>query len=183
MVDSTDRVVEIGGVRNKVSQRFLLVAQPLWLRRITGDGDRETSVKTRTLLMLSVATALMILLAGGVLLLQLSGQDDIAAPSAVGDPVEVGDLDITVVSASDLGDRFAIDVEVSGVDDDLSGITLITGDQTLAPLASPADGRCSELTVQAQRCRLDFDISAVAATNRTLLVVRGDAQQNWPLAS
>lgn len=140
-------------------------------------------MKTRTLLLLSVATALMILLAGGVLLFQLSGQDDVIAPSAVGETVGVGDLNITVIRATESGDRFSVDVTVEGVNDDLSGISLVTGDRSLAPLSAEAIGRCARLTVQREECRLDFDISAVESTNRTLLVVRGDAQRNWPLAS
>ena len=133
--------------------------------------------------MLSVVMGLTILLAGGVLLFQLSGQDEVAAPSEVGTAIDVGDLRITVVEATDSGDQFSIEVEVSGVTDDLSGISLITGDRGLAPLTTPADGRCTELTEQIQRCTLDFDTSAVESTNRTLLVIRGDTQRNWPLAS
>ena len=53
-------------------------------------------MKTRTLLLLSVATALAILLAGGVFLLQLSNQRQTSESVAVGAPARVGDVSITV---------------------------------------------------------------------------------------
>ena len=138
-------------------------------------------MRTRTLLLLSVATALVILVAGGVLLAQLAGRDEVVATSAVGEPVRVGDATITVTSVDDTAERFDVTVEVGGVDDDLDGITLLTGDETLAPIAAPAEGRCSELTVAVQRCRLDFDTGASEGSNRVLLVVRGEERATWSL--
>ncbi len=140
-------------------------------------------MKTRTLLLLSVGTALMILLAGGVLLLQLSGQETVVEPGVVGQSASIGDLDIVVFGGSNANDVFSADVEISGVDDDLSGFSLVTGDRRLDPLTAPSDGRCTEISVAPTRCRLDFDISAVESSNRALLVVRGDAQRTWQLGT
>jgi hypothetical protein len=138
-------------------------------------------MKTRTLLLLSVGTALMIVLAGGVLLFQLRSQDETVATSPIGERVKIGELDITVSGSSDRDDLFVVDVEIGGIDDDLTGISLVTGDRRIDPLVAVETGRCAAITVEFQRCRLEFDISAVDSSNRTLLIVRGDAQRNWQL--
>lgn len=136
-------------------------------------------MKTRTLLLLSVGTALAILLAGGVLLFQLSNQQQASEPLVTGSSADVGDLTITVFGAVESGGRYEIDVEVSGVDDDLSGIGLTTAQRSLAPIDAPAEGRCVALTVEAQRCVLAFDTSADSSTSRVLVVRRGDQQRTW----
>ena len=137
-------------------------------------------MKTRTLLLLSVGVGLMILLAGGVLLLQLANESAAVAPAEVGDVVQVGDVDVVVFGAQE-GATFAVDVELGGVDDDLSGFSLATGDRRLQPLTTDADGRCTEITVAEQRCRIEFDTSAADGSNRVLVLRRGDQQRNWVL--
>jgi hypothetical protein len=139
-------------------------------------------MKTRTLLLLSVGVGLMILLAGGVLLLQLANESAAVEPADVGESVEVGDVDVVVFGASD-GATFSVDVEISGVDDDLSGFSLATGDRRLQPLTTVAEGRCTEITVAEQRCRIEFDVSAAGGSNRVLVLRRGDEQRNWVLAT
>ncbi|MEM1334674.1 MAG: hypothetical protein AAGG08_14575, partial [Actinomycetota bacterium] len=134
---------------------------------------------TRTLLLLSVGTALAILLAGGVLLFQLSSQEQASEPLVTGRAASVGDLEVTVLGASESDGRFEIDVVVSGVDDDLSGIGLTTAQRSLAPIEAPADGRCTTLTVAEQRCALAFDTSADTSTSRVLVIRRGDEQRTW----
>ena len=139
-------------------------------------------MKTRTLLLLSVGVGLMILLAGGVLLLQLANESAAVEPAEVGDVVQVGDVDVVVFGAQE-GATFAVDVELGGVDDDLSGFSLATGDRRLQPLTTDADGRCTEITVAEQRCRIEFDVSAADGSNRVLVLRRGDEQRNWVLGT
>ena len=139
-------------------------------------------MKTRTLLLLSVGVGLMILLAGGVLLLQLANESAAVQPADIGEAVEVGDVDVVVLGASE-GATFAVDVELGGVDDDLSGFSLATGDRRLQPLTTAADGRCTEITVAEQRCRIEFDVSAADGSNRVLVLRRGDEQRNWVLGT
>jgi hypothetical protein len=139
-------------------------------------------MKTRTLLLLSVGVGLMILLAGGVLLLQLVNESAAVEPAEVGEAVEVGDVDVVVLGAQE-GATFAVDVELGGVDDDLSGFSLATGDRRLQPLTTDADGRCTEITVAEQRCRIEFDVSAADGSNRVLVLRRGDEQRNWVLGT
>ena len=138
-------------------------------------------MKTRTLLLLSVGTALAILLAGGVLLAQLAGGDDAVEGSRVGEAVSVGDAAITVDGARGTADRFGVDVTVAGVADGLDGIALPTGDETLAPLEAAEPGRCTELTVAPRSCRLDFDTSGAVGSTRVLVVVRGEDRASWAL--
>jgi hypothetical protein len=137
-------------------------------------------MKTRTLLLLSVGVGLLILLAGGVLLLQLANESAAVEPAEIGETVEVGDVDVVVFGAEE-GATFAVDVELGGVDDDLSGFSLATGDRRLQPLTTDADGRCTEITVAEQRCRIEFDVSAADGSNRVLVLRRGDEQRNWVL--
>ena len=142
-------------------------------------------MKTRTLLLLSVGVGLAILLAGGVFLFQLSTESAAVEPAAIGEPVSVGDVDLTVLDTTEGAALLAIDVEIGGVDD-LDGIDsfrLITGDRRLDPVTAPADGRCVEITVEAQRCRIEFDVSAADGSSRVLVLRRGDEQRNWVLAT
>ena len=140
-------------------------------------------MKTRTLLLLSVGVALMILLAGGVLLLQLANESAAVEPAEVGEAVEVGDVDVVVFGVEE-GVTFAVDVELGGVDDDdLSSFSLATGDRRLQPLTAEADGRCTDITVAEQRCRIEFDVSAADGSNRVLVLRRGDEQRNWVLGT
>jgi hypothetical protein len=139
-------------------------------------------MKTRTLLLLSVGVGLMILLAGGVLLLQLANESAAVEPAEVGEAVEVGDVDVVVLGAQE-GATFAVEVELGGVDDDLSGFSLATGDRRLQPLTTDADGRCTEIAVAEQRCRIEFDVSAADGSNRVLVLRRGDEQRNWVLGT
>lgn len=143
-------------------------------------------MKTRTLLLLSVGTALAILLAGGVFLLQLANQDDPTELVAIGDEAQVGDVTVTVLRAEEAGGIMAVDVEIGGLDDadGIDAFRLVTGDRRLAPLAAADDaaGRCRAITVESTICRIDFDVSASEAPSRVLVMRRGDQQTNWRLA-
>jgi hypothetical protein len=141
-------------------------------------------MKTRTLLLLSVASALAILLAGGVFLLQLSNETATVDEASIGEAVQVGDVTVTVTSFSQLsGATASAMVDIGGVDDGdgIDSFRLITGGDPLVPVRAPADGRCSEITVAPQQCRLDFDISSTEVPNRVLLLRRGDEQIRWDL--
>jgi len=140
-------------------------------------------MKTRTLLLLSVGVGLMILLAGGVLLLQLATESVAVEPADVGESVRVGDVDVTVFGGDESDTFFSADVELGGVDDDIDSFSLATGDRRLEPVTAPADGRCIEITVAEQRCRVEFDVGASAGSNRVLVLRRGDQQRNWVLAT
>lgn len=141
-------------------------------------------MKTRTLLLLSVGTALLILVAGGVLLFQLTTQETTTEPIPVGDQVSIGDAVVTVLGVEEAAGVLQVSIEVGGVDDPdgVESFRLVTGDRRLEPLAAPADGRCGPLTVAPQRCTIDFDISASTGTSRVLVVRRGEEQATWRLS-
>lgn len=144
-------------------------------------------MKTRTLLLLSVGTALAILVAGGVFLLQLTNQDQASAVASVGETVSVGDATVTVLGVDESDGVLAVEVEIGGVDDGdgIDTFRLVTGDRRLAPLTGETAGerprRCAAITLEAQVCRIDFDISAVETSSRVLVMRRGEQQTNWRL--
>lgn len=141
-------------------------------------------MKTRTLLLLSVGTALMILLAGGVLLFQLSGQDESTEATPLDVAATVGDAEVTVSGSAVADGLLRVDVEIAGVDDPdgIDNFALVTGDQRLTPLLTPEPGRCVEVTEAVQRCTIDFDVSASEGSSRVLVLRRGDEQATWRLA-
>ena len=143
-------------------------------------------MKTRTLLVLSVFTALAILVAGGVLLLQLSSGSGAVETSELGQEVRVGDAQIVVFGAAqDDAGVLAVDVAIGGVEDadGIDGFRLVTGDRGLEPLGATTDDRCAAITQETQRCTIAFDVSAADSSSRVLIVRRGDQQGSWALAT
>ncbi len=140
-------------------------------------------MKTRTLLLLSVATGLMILLAGGVLLLQLSDQEGVAETTPIGVEARVGDARVTVIDSSVDSATLTVALDVAGVDDPdaRDNFRLVTGDRQLAPLETTGGDACVEIRLESQRCSLSFDVSAVDGSSRVLIMRRGDSQATWRL--
>ena len=141
-------------------------------------------MKTRTLLLLSVGTALMILLAGGVLLFQLSGQETTSQATPFGEEAAVGDARVTVLDTELSGETLIVSMEIGGVDDvdGIDSFRLVTGDRQLSPLV-PADGdRCDGITEEPTRCRVEFDVGEADGTSRVLIMRRGEEQATWRLA-
>lgn len=143
-------------------------------------------MKTRTLLLLSVGVGLAILLAGGVLLLQLANQQGVVEPATIGQSVEVGDVEVVVTGVDENDDGLlTVALEIGGVDD-LDGIDsfrLVTGDRPLAPLGAADAGRCVGITDQAASCEIAFDVSGAEGSSRVLVLRRGDEQRNWVLTA
>jgi hypothetical protein len=141
-------------------------------------------MKTRTLLLLSVGTALMILMAGGVLLFQLSSQESTTPPTKLGEVTTIGDAAVTVHGSSVTDDVLRVEVEVGGVDDrdGISSFRLVTGDHRLDPILAPAEGRCLFIAVEPENCTVDFDISSSDGSNRVLVMRRGEEQSTWRLS-
>ena len=140
-------------------------------------------MKTRTLLLLSVGTALMILLAGGALLFQLSSQESSTAATPLGQVVRTGDAEVTVLGADQFGDTLAVSIEIGGVDDPdgIDSFRLVTGDRRLAPLAPTGEGRCDGITTETRRCLVEFDVGASDGSSRVLVMRRGEDQSTWRL--
>jgi len=142
-------------------------------------------MRTRTLLLLSVGTALLILLAGGVFLLQLSNESATVESAQLGESVTVGDVAVVVTSAEEVEGRLlSVGVDIGGVDDSdgLDSFRLVTGDRRLEPIAAPADGRCGSIETEIRSCTIDFDVSGADGSSRVLVLRRGDEQRNWVLS-
>jgi hypothetical protein len=140
-------------------------------------------VRTRTLLLLAVACGLVILVAGVVQLMRIAAQDEPAPAAPVGEPVEVGDLAVTVEDFAESGGRAEVELELSGVDDPegMSEFRLVVPGASLRPVTTASDA-CAGTTVAPQRCTLTFDVSDADGTTRVLIYRRGDAQARWELS-
>jgi hypothetical protein len=136
-------------------------------------------VKTRTLLLWALACGLAIMLAGAVFLFQLAGQDEVAAPIPLGEPVQVGDMTVIVVGANEAGGSLDVTIRIGGVDDPdgAAGFRLIASGRPLAP----DGGGCAATTVAAAECTLRFDTSVADGTSRVLFYERGEQQERWVL--
>lgn len=139
-------------------------------------------MRTRTLLLLAVGCGLLILVAGTVLLLQLTTQDEAAEAADVGEAVRIGDLSVTVEDASEADGRTTVSLVIGGVDDPdgADGFRLVVPGAALRATGD-GDDACAGTTVATQRCRLVFDVSEVEGTSRVLLLRRGDEQVRWQL--
>jgi hypothetical protein len=137
-------------------------------------------MKTRTLLLLSVACGLAIMLAGAALLLQLASQDDTEQPLAIGDAAEVGDMTVTVLDTLAGPDgELSVSIRIGGADDPTpeTDFRLIAAGRPL----QVADTTCPPIGSDAVECDLVFDVSAVDGTSRVLFYDRGDEQARWQL--
>jgi hypothetical protein len=143
-------------------------------------------MKTRTLLLLALGCGLMIMVAGAVFLFQLAGQDDVAPPSALGEPVEIGDMTVVVEDSDERAGLLAVVVTIGGVDDvdGVAGFRLIASGRPVSPEPlspdSPDDG-CSSTTVEARSCVIRFDVGVADGSSRILFYDRGDAGARWVL--
>jgi hypothetical protein len=140
-------------------------------------------MKTRTLLLLALVCGLAIMLAGAVFLFQLTGQDDVSVPIAIGEPVEVGDVTIVVLGASEADGALNVTIAIGGVDDadGAAGFRLIASGRPIVQ-SSPGAGGCLSTTVVEQRCSVQFDVSTADGVSRVLLYSRGDEQARWVIA-
>lgn len=137
-------------------------------------------MKTRTLLLLAVATGLAILVAGGVQLIRVSTQDPTVPSSVLGTVVEVGDMDVVVREASMTSPaELVVDVELGGVEeaDGADGFSLVVPGDVIAPDPSV----CAVSTAERRPCTLAFDVSDAEGDARTLRYDRADEAARWPL--
>jgi hypothetical protein len=134
-------------------------------------------MKTRTLLLLALGCAVAILLAGGVLLVQLVNRSEVLEPSPVGRPVEVGDMTVTVGSSAEVDGELTVEVRIGGVDDP-------DGADDFRLIASARPARllesCGATTVDVRSCELRFEVPDDGGS-RQLFYDRGDDGARWVL--
>lgn len=140
-------------------------------------------MKTRTLMLLSLGCGVAIMLAGAVFLFQLTTQDELAEPVGLGEPMTIGEMNVTVYDASTTAAAGATALTVSldlggTADDDPAADFRLIASGRPAPLASTT---CAAATAEIQSCTLTFDVSVADGSSRVLFYERGDDQARWVL--
>jgi hypothetical protein len=136
-------------------------------------------MRTRTLLLLAIGCGLVILLAGGIQLLRIGGQQQSVKQLKVGETGKAGDVTVELVSSVATAARLTAVVRVGGVDDaeGLDGFTLVAPGKVLAIATSTCEG----IAVHAVDCELAFDTADAPGTSRQLIFRRADQQLRWVL--
>lgn len=138
-------------------------------------------MRTRTLLLLAISCGLVILVAGGIQLLRMAGQEP-ARILHLGDTGSAGDATVVVRAYDEHGGVGVVTVTVSGVDDPngLAGFTL-AGTGAKAGAESKGDQACTGLSVAPVTCTLTFTTSGMRTDDRLLLFHRADETVRWIL--
>lgn len=141
-------------------------------------------MRTRTLMLLSVLSGLAILLAGGVLLVQLVNRAEVVAPSAVGATVRVGDMRVIVEGSREVPGpqgtgTHEVDIAIGGVEDPTgsAGFRLLA-----AARPAPLVRDCGPIEIAVQRCTLVFSVTDTEGS-RQLFYERGDQTARWVLVA
>ena len=133
------------------------------------------------MLLLAIGCGFVILAAGVVQLLRIAGQDDPPTAAAVGQPVEIGDMTITVEGLTEDGASAVVAVELGGVDDEdgAGAFRLVVP----APRceADPDGPMPAWRRRRDGPCTLTFDLGSADGSSRVLLYRRGDEQARWEL--
>ncbi len=138
-------------------------------------------MRTKTLLLLAIGCGLVILLAGGIQLLRVGGQQQSATLLGTGQPGKAGDVTVELVSTTVGPNDVKAVVRVGGVDDPngLNGFTLVGPGKVVALTTSSCDG----IAVAPSDCELTFATGELQGTSRQLIFHRADQQLRWVLAS
>ncbi|TVR22200.1 MAG: hypothetical protein EA389_13860 [Ilumatobacter sp.] len=136
-----------------------------------------TSMRTRTLMLLSLLCGLLILFAGVALLIQLVNRADVEPPREIGEAVTVGDMVVVVEGSSETGTLHTVQLDIGGVADPegADGFRMIASARP-APLLES----CGATTVEVRSCELVFEVSDDAGS-RQLIYDRGDQTARWIL--
>ena len=120
-------------------------------------------VKTRTLLLLSVGCGLLIVLAGGIKLLQVATDRADVPVLELGDEALVGDMTVVVSAIEATTSGVNVSVEMSGVPGAavLEGWSMLGDGELSDPSAAVAEGACDGSTLvpgngETVRCVLRF---------------------------
>jgi hypothetical protein len=122
----------------------------------------------------------VILLAGGIQLLRVGGQEQATKVLAAGQPGKAGDVTVQLVSTNAGQSDVTAVVRVGGVDDPkgLDGFTLV-GPGKVVPVTRST---CAGISVASVDCTLTFSTADLQGTSRQLIFHRADQQLRWVLA-
>jgi hypothetical protein len=138
-------------------------------------------MSTRKLILLALACGLAILIAGGVKLLQVAGEEPTVAVLTLGSPARVGDVTAIVHAIDQQTEAVLVDVElggVAGVDPAAGWIMLADGDRR-EPIGLPEGlGRpCAATPANGtERCTVAFP---AADRVQAVAYARGGEQRQW----
>lgn len=137
-------------------------------------------MKTRTLLLLSVACGLAVLVAGAALMLRLATQDDPVPAHRAGEAVRIGDATVVAEAVDVTGDLVTVRLTVGGVDDPdgAADFRVLALDRLVPP---NADSPCTAFTVVAAACELRFDVTSGLGNPLALAWRRAGDQAVWQL--
>ena len=139
-------------------------------------------MRTRTLLLLAAACGLVILLAGGLKLLQVATGPEEVETLSWGDEAVIGDMTATVESIAESGDVTLVDVRLGGAEgaDALAGWRLwADGATPRQPLDDDDRTTCDTAVVPASgtvACAIAFES---VDTVQGVIYVRVGEQRQW----
>ena len=140
-------------------------------------------VKTRTLLLLSVGCGLLIVLAGGIKLLQVATDRSDVPVLELGDEALVGDMTVVVSAIEATTSGVNVSVEMSGVPGAavLEGWSMLGDGELSEPSAAVSDGACDATTIVPDggaeiRCILRFP---VVEAEQYVAYQRGGELRRW----
>lgn len=146
-------------------------------------------MSTRKLILAALVCGLAIVLAGGVKLFQVAGEDDAVELLAFGEKAAVGDMTVSVLSVTPGTDRTVVVVSMSGVNgaDAVEGWRMLSGGKVSSPLPSgdTAGGStevpaCAKVSTQVAECTVVFPASEGTVN---VAYLRGGAQSQWSTAA
>ena len=140
-------------------------------------------MKTRNLIVLSIACGLMILLAGGFKLFQVATDRTEVPVNKLGVAATIGDMTATVLAINESDQGISVAIEMSGVAGDLviDGWRLLGDGKVLEPSGAVDEGACDASTVVPDdaatiQCVLRF--AAVKAV-QAVAYTRAGEQRQW----
>lgn len=130
-------------------------------------------------MLLALGCGLAIMLAGAIFLFQLTSQDAIDEPVAVGESTQVGDMTVTVAEAVEDGGQLTVQLVIGGTadDDPTDGFRLIASGRPVSLESST----CPASTEALANCLIEFDVVGADGASRVLFYERGDDQARWVL--
>lgn len=140
-------------------------------------------MSTRKLILTALVCGLLIVVAGGVKLFQIAGDEPDVEALALGTSAKVADMTVSVDAIDQQGTATFVTVTMSGVEaaDALEGWRLLTGGKVLSPLRGDDPAPGSNLCVRTMAesptsCVVPFPVSTGSVT---VAYLRGGAQSQW----
>ena len=136
-------------------------------------------MSTRKLIFTALVCGLVIMLAGGFKLLQISTDDAEVSFLAAGDRATLGDMTVAVQSVEQRPDATLVTVTMGGVEggDALEGWRLVASGEAVVPRAASGDDSCRQTTAASDTtCVVEFPPSDGTVT---VAYLRAGTRAQW----